>query len=260
MSWTPREPLDPFGDRRREQQRLPLGRGLLQDLLDVLLETHGEHLVALVEDGAADAVEAQRSAPQVIEHAARRPADDLAAGVQLLDLPAHRRAAVDRDHGDAAVGADLAQLGGDLQRQLARRQQHDGLHEPVLGRDDVVGEGDAEGGRLARAGARLHHQVAAGRHQRQRRRLNRHRLGEAHLLDGAHHVGVEAQLGEAHRGDRRGGRLGGCGVARAGGRRRGGGRNLECGVVVGHHGFISPESRRGGRGSDRAAAPFPYRN
>ena len=147
----PRQPLDPLGHRRREQQRLPLGRRLLQDGLDVLLEAHRQHLVALVEHRAAHAVEAQRPAPQVIEHAPRRAADDLAAGAQLLDLPPHRRAAVDRDDRDLAVGADLRQLGGDLQRQLARRQQHDRLHELVVGVDDAVRERDAERGGLARS-------------------------------------------------------------------------------------------------------------
>ena len=158
-----REALNPFGHRRREEQRLPLGRRLLQDVLDVLLKAHREHLVALVEDRAADPVEPQRPAPQVIEHAPGRAADDLAAGVQLLDLPAHRRAAVDRDDRDLPVGADPRQLGGDLQRQLARRQKDDRLHELVLRPDDVVGEGDAEGGGLPRAGARLDHQVASRR-------------------------------------------------------------------------------------------------
>src|SRR3569623_51270 len=44
----PGQPLDPLRNRRREQQRLPRRGRLLQDVFDVLLEAHGQHLVALV--------------------------------------------------------------------------------------------------------------------------------------------------------------------------------------------------------------------
>ena len=231
----PRQPLDPLRHRRREQQRLPLGRASFRGSPRCPPGSPSTASRRTRRGPRSDPVEAQRAAPQVIEHAARRAADDLPAGAELLDLAAHGRAAVDRHHHDLAVGDDLRQLGGDLQRQLARRQQHDGLHELVVRIDDPVRERDAERGGLPRAGARLHHQVAARHDEREGRRLHRHRLGEAHLLDRAQDVGVQAQLGEG------GARFGRC----VGRRRRGpseGGINGkgggECGFVA--HGCMSP--------------------
>ena len=116
--------------------------------------------------------------------------------LEHLDLAAHRRAAVDRHHHQPRVRGDARQLGGHLQRQLARRQQHQRLHELVAGVGDAVRERDAEGGGLARPGARLNHQVAPLHDRRQRLGLHQHRLGEAHLFDRAQHLGAQPELGE----------------------------------------------------------------
>ena len=89
--------LDVVGDRRREEHRLPILRALLDDLGDLLEEAHRQHLVGLVEHQDLEPVEPKRAAPQMIEHAPRRARHDLRARLELLDLLAHRRAAVDGD-------------------------------------------------------------------------------------------------------------------------------------------------------------------
>jgi hypothetical protein len=102
--------LDLVGHRRREQQRLLRPWAMCEAIaLDVLEEAHRQHLVALVEDEEADALEVeQRLAADVIEDAAGGADDDVHAGAELIDLLADRRAAVDRLDRQALVLADRA--------------------------------------------------------------------------------------------------------------------------------------------------------
>ena len=138
----------------------------------------------------------------MIEHAPRRAAHDLPARLQLLDLAPHRRAPVDRHHLDVRMGTDASDLRRHLQGQLARRQQHDRLHELVGRIDEAIGHRDAERRGLPRAGAGLDHDVAPLPHERQGRALHLHGLEEAHVGDRAQDLGAQAQVGE-------GGALGG---------------------------------------------------
>jgi hypothetical protein len=48
------KPLNALGNGGRKEQGLPRGRGFAEDVLDVLLKAHGQHLVALVEHRALD--------------------------------------------------------------------------------------------------------------------------------------------------------------------------------------------------------------
>ena len=76
----------------------------------------------------------------MVEHAARRPGHDLRARLELLDLLAHRRAAVDGDDVQL-VGGDLLALLANLQRELARRRQAERLHFLLLAVDEPLREG-----------------------------------------------------------------------------------------------------------------------
>ena len=125
------------------------------------------------------------------------------------DLLAHRRAAVEGDDDDAAVRRCRVSSRATCSASSRVGSRITRLHELVLGDDDAVREREAERRGLARAGARLHHQVLALRDQRKRLRLHGHGFGEPHLVDGAHDVGVQAQLGERGAfGKSRGGRVG----------------------------------------------------
>ena len=64
----------------------------LEDRVEVLGETHVEHLVRFVEHEDVDGVEAERAAAQVIERPARRRDDDVAAALEariccVIDAP-----------------------------------------------------------------------------------------------------------------------------------------------------------------------------
>ena len=112
------------------------------------------------------------------------------------DLLADRRAAVERLDEDAAVLADLRQLARDLQRELARRREDQRLRLAVR-RHDLVDDRQTERGRLAGAGARLHHQVLARADRAEHGGLHRRRREVAHVVERLLDVGVQAEVVEA---------------------------------------------------------------
>jgi hypothetical protein len=111
--------------RGREEGRLSVAGRRGEDLLDGVEESHAQHLVGLVEDDHAHVVEREASALEMIDHAARRADDDVDARLQCLELGPIRRAAVHRERADAErLGEDL-EVALDLERELARRAEHD---------------------------------------------------------------------------------------------------------------------------------------
>ena len=112
-------------ERGGEEHRLAVVGDAAQDLVDLRLEAHVEHPVGLVEDEDRDGVERDEAAVHQVLQPARRGDEH----VGLLGLRGLRR------EGDAAVdGGDLeparlAELGedfGHLNRELARRHEHEG--------------------------------------------------------------------------------------------------------------------------------------
>ena len=81
---------------------------------------------------------------------------------------------------------------GDLDRQLTRRGQDDGLGIAFAG-IDALDDGDTEGGGLAGAGERLGDDVAPCEEQRDRLDLHRGGLLEAHVFQTAAHGLTEIQ-------------------------------------------------------------------
>ena len=168
--------VDHLGDvvreRRREEQDLVELAEHVEDLDDVLVEPGREHLVGLVEHEGPHVREVERPARVVVEHAPRRPDDELDPRPEGVELLCEARAAVDRDRLETRVPGDLLELAVDLQRQLARGGQHQRLRLPQT----VVEAGEQrrrERERLAAPGLRAHHEVAP---------LHRHlRAGGLHL-------------------------------------------------------------------------------
>src|SRR5204863_9891890 len=116
----------------------------------------------------------ERPAAEMIEHAAGRARHDARAVLERADLLAHRLAAMNRDGADVRVLAEEVQLGRDLLRELARRREDERLHAGAR-RIDELEQREAERGRLAGAGTRLHDDVASLEHRRDRLRLDRSR-------------------------------------------------------------------------------------
>ncbi len=122
-----------IGQSRREQRHLLFLGHLAEDALDVLDETHAQHLVGLVDDDGRELVELQRFAAQMILDTARRADDGVHAAAQLLELKVHARAAIDGQHVKAF---EVARVGlhclGDLNRKLARGREHQQLRLGAL--------------------------------------------------------------------------------------------------------------------------------
>ena len=204
-------------ERRREQQRLALGRRLAHNAADGGQKAHVEHAVGLVEHQHLDLVQVAGALLDQIDQTARRGDQDVAAVLEGSGLGLVAHAAHD-GHGNMAgdVG-DLARDLVDLLGELARGGDNEhhratavalgllGAATAVaaaalthrLGRSDVlqiVHGRQQEGGRLAGAGLGGGKQVAAFEHHRDRAGLHGRRRRVAQVLDGTKHLVGKAQL------------------------------------------------------------------
>src|SRR4029453_11344204 len=91
---------------------------------------------------------------------------DLGALVEGDDLGAERAPADDRDRADAGVTAGGVDVAGDLEAELPGGDDDQGLHLGQV-RLDLLDDRDAEGQRLAGAGAGLADEVDPGQRERQ---------------------------------------------------------------------------------------------
>ena len=203
----------------REQHRLPLGRNLTQDPLDIGQEAQIQHLVGLIEYQHRQSAELQVALLGEVEQPARGADDDIGAYAQGFDLRLVGAPAVDRDDAELAspVSAEVLGRAGqvvvDLNAQLA------GGHHDQCARSsvewavgcgcggDAVQQWHSEGEGLTHAGARLADEVIAGQCQREGEFLNREGVLDALLGERADDFLADAEVGEAH-----GRRLNGCGL------------------------------------------------
>ena len=192
--------VDPRRHRRGEQRGLPAFRSAAKDLLDVLGEAHVEHLVCFVEDDDLKAAQLQRPPVDVVERAPGGRHHDVNATLKRPQLPADRLAAVDRQDPRADVTPVATHRLGDLHREFARRDQHQGerLRPPAVA-EEPLEHGKREGGRLPRPGRGLPDQVTALKQRRDRRPLYRCRLLIAQAGERAAQLRSQRQVGKAAR-------------------------------------------------------------
>ncbi len=222
---------------RREQHRVAARRRRREQRLDVGQEAEVEHLVRLVQHDRPDVREVEVALLEHVDHAARRADDDVDALLQRLDLRLVRAPAVDLHDADGAARGGGREVARDLHRQLARRDDDEGLRlarsgQPVVpvlaGGDDAVEQRDAEAQRLAGARLGLADDVVAGQRDGERHRLDGERLRDAGVgerlddlrpdvevgerrVDGLHGRRGAAQGARHRRGERGRGALGGGG-------------------------------------------------
>ena len=180
--------------RRAEQHRVPVGRARLDEPLDVGQEAHVEHLVGLVEHERTDVRQVEAATVEVVEESSRCADDDVHAGLQRLRLLLVGGAAVHGDGTDAECAAD-AEVLVDLDAQLAGGDDDEGLGA-ARRHVDALQEGEAEGERLAGAGAGLTDQVGPGEGHRQRHRLDGERMGDALGLERVAQGAVDSEVAE----------------------------------------------------------------
>ncbi|MNS60168.1 hypothetical protein D3C72_931490 [compost metagenome] len=188
--------------RGREQQRLAVFRQAADDGFDVFNEAHVQHAVGFVQHQRVHGVQLDATRLQVIDQAAGGGDQHVNATRQGLQLGAVGHAA---HNGGGAQVSQLAAIGGrgfgDLQGQFAGRGQHQHLHADALvggHLGNTVQGRQHEGGGLAAARLRGHHQVVAGQRLRNGGSLDRGGGIEASFLNGRQQSGCKTQVFERH--------------------------------------------------------------
>ena len=161
-------------ERGGKEHRLAVARQPAHDAVDLRLEAHVEHPVGLVEDERANVREIDEPAVRQVFEPSGRGHEDVSP-LGALGLSVQRHAAVDRGHGQLLGRGKRLKLGGDLRRELARRNEHEG-GRPGVGRHRSLDDRHGEGEGLAGPGRRLREHVDARECVRKDESLDRERL------------------------------------------------------------------------------------
>ena len=181
----------------REQQGLTIRRALAHHGFDIAEKAHVQHAIGLVQHQGLEVADIELAALHQIHHTARCADHDVRAVFQRGNLVARGHAAIDGDDLDIVLGPrQAADFGGNLIGQLPRGAQHQGL-DGKPARIQAVDHGQAEGSRLAAAGAGLCDQVLALQGQRQAGGLDGRHLRIAELLEVGQHFGRQGQRRES---------------------------------------------------------------
>ena len=166
-------------------------RGVLQDLGEVLLETHVQHFVRFVQHHHVHGGKVQHGTADQVQQTAGRSHNDLRTALDVADLIADAGTAIHRhDAGAFQIGRIALQILADLHTEFAGRCQHQGLDGAVL-RIQELQHGQAESGGLARTGlCQGHHVLLAFQQQRNGLFLNRCRGGEPDGFEGTEGLGA----------------------------------------------------------------------
>ena len=178
-----------------EKKSVWRARGRLgDDPADRGLKAHVEHAIGFVEHQHLDLSQGYDSTRDQVLEPARSGHQDLGAS-RRLDLRPEADAAVDGRDPQAPGADDRAQLSDDLAGKLAGwgEDESRGPAGPGL---DALGQRDAEGERLARAGGRLDEQVVAGERVAHDSLLDGKGFGDVAAGKRAHHWFGDAEIGK----------------------------------------------------------------
>mmetsp|Transcript_37075 Transcript_37075/g.99522 ORF Transcript_37075/g.99522 Transcript_37075/m.99522 type:complete len:344 (-) Transcript_37075:2-1033(-) len=182
--------IHPLGKRRREEHLLNiLLRQRQHERVDILLETHRQHLVRLVQDQYLARGKIDGLAPDVVEQAPRRADQQVDAGPQVVALRPERRAAVEAPRHEAGGGAHRLEVGEDLAGQLARRRHGERQGRPLRALPGHEAQGSQplharqhKGERLAAAGLGAPDHVLPSEGGGERLTLDLEERGDASVL------------------------------------------------------------------------------
>ena len=164
----------------REQHRLPIGRGLVEQAPNSRHESHVGHAVGLVDHDCVHRAQADHALLDQVFEASGTRHQDVDAPAERLNLAAVAHAAVD-DRDPYATG-EGSQLGHDLVCELSGGGQHQRGRPAGPGPNSVGHERDPEGQGLARSGGSTAADVVTGHGVGHRGRLDVEGLGDAALL------------------------------------------------------------------------------
>ena len=148
-------------------------RQIALDFLHVGIKPDGKHAVGLVKNQNAQVAQFHGAAQQVVKHATGRSHDNLRAVAQGIHLLFIAHAAINSGSADACFCKNYSGLALNLNGELARGGQHQGLRGLEVGRN-MGKHGQEVAASLAAAGAGLHHDVAPGQQIGQSQRLHGH--------------------------------------------------------------------------------------
>ena len=160
-------------ERRREQHRLAVGRGAVEEPAHRGEKAHVRHAVGFVDDDEVDVAEVHVALGDQVLEPTRAGDDDPGAFVQGLALSAVADAPVDGDDLIAPTFDERGQLLLHLRCELTRGNEHQGTRPARPSGLQAMGKGEPEGDRLAGSGRRSTTDVVAGE-----------RVGHGPRLDG----------------------------------------------------------------------------
>jgi hypothetical protein len=166
---------DVFGHGGREERDLDVLWQELEDLVNLVRETLGEHLIGLIKDQDAEAVSAEGTALDHVGNAAGGADGDDDASLQLLQVLLHAGSTNEGVREALKVAHVLTDLGDDgvgLLSQLSRGRQDQGL-EVTVTEVNALQKANREGTGLAGTRLRLGDDVATADER-----------GDGTLLDG----------------------------------------------------------------------------
>ena len=156
------ERRDRRGNRGAEEERLAARGNVAQHAADLRQEAHVEHAIRFVEHEELEPGELRVGEPEVIEQPAGRRDQDVDAAADGVLLRPHADTAEDRRGGDGRVHGEIVQILEDLGRQLARGREHERPRRAARLLDQLVQDGQQEGGGLAASGGGAGEHVPAG--------------------------------------------------------------------------------------------------
>ena len=156
---------NPGGHGGGKHQGAALGRGGGKDEFQILAKAEVKHLVGLVQHRRAQTRQIKAVALDMVAQPPRRADHDMRAAIKGALFGAVIHAADAGRDLRPGLGVKPVELARYLQRQLAgrrddQRHRHIGEQQPVGPAQQFVGNRDAEGGGLARAGLGRNQQVA----------------------------------------------------------------------------------------------------
>ena len=184
-----------------EHQRLALGRQERHDFLDVVEESHVQHLVSLIEYQMLEMAEVDVALSHVRYKSSGRSHDYVAAvaqGTFLLRIHNAVAAAVDGYRADGNVIGQSLYLLVYLYGKFACR--HENERVGVVGgfARKLIEHRQKERRRLACSGLGASYQVASGQRRRYRLFLNRRSLIKPHIIQSLENILIETHVFKFH--------------------------------------------------------------
>ena len=189
--------------RRGEHQRLPRFGHIGDDLHNVVVKTHVEHTVRLVQNQIIHVREIDAAVHKVRNQAPRRGDHHIGTHLQtaLLLVPAAAvAAAVDHGGRDGHIVGKALELHVDLLGQFARGHDDDRLHDVLLiaFEQQPVQQRQRIGSRLARTGLSAGDNIAPLQDDRNGLLLHGRHLLKIHGVDAVQHLVFQIEFVKSH--------------------------------------------------------------